>query len=224
MFEIKMLQALEINPEISPRASVIWLHGLGASGHDFVDIVESLNLSRSLGVRFVFPHAPIMPVKYANNTKMRAWFDVISLEQGAQEDAIGIKKSEKMINQLIVKELELSIPGNKFVLAGFSQGGAMALQCGLRYPEKLAGILVLSAWLPLASSVVSERSVANCKTPILMLHGTEDSLIPLDWAVKSRDYLKEIGHSVTMVSYPMQHNVCQEEIAAISVWLNEILS
>ena len=219
-----MLQTIEINPEISPRASVIWLHGLGASGYDFVDIVESLNLSSSLGVRFVFPHAPIMPVKYASNTKMRAWFDVVSLERDAQEDGVGIKRSEQLINQLIVKELESNIPSDKIVIAGFSQGGVMALQCGLRYPEKLAGILVLSAWLPLANSVIAERAPVNIETPVLMLHGTDDSLIPLDWAAQSYDYLKEIGHSVSMVSYPMQHNVCPEEINAIGVWLSKVLS
>jgi phospholipase/carboxylesterase len=218
-----MLQTLEINPEISPRASVIWMHGLGADGHDFVDIVPQLNLPKELGVRFVFPHAPIRPVQYAGNEKMRAWFDVISIDRKSKEDESGIRQSEKEICQLISQELSLGIPSEKIILAGFSQGGAMALHCGLRYPEKLAGILVLSSWLLMSQAVVSERNIVNQQTPILMLHGTDDPLIPIDWAIKSCDYLKEINYHVTMSSYPMQHTVCSEEIAAIGIWLRELL-
>lgn len=219
-----MLQTLEINPEISPRASVIWLHGLGASGHDFIDIAAQLNLPKELGVRFVFPHAPIRPVQYNNNTKMRAWFDFANIEHHAKEDEIGIKKSQESVAQLISQELANNIPSEKIVLAGFSQGGAMALQCGLRYPKKLAGILVLSAWLPLPHAVITERNIANQQTPILMLHGTNDPLIPLDWAMEGCNYLKEIGYHAELSSYPMQHTVCPEEIAAIGAWLRELLS
>ncbi|EKE01171.1 MAG: hypothetical protein ACD_21C00200G0004 [uncultured bacterium] len=219
-----MLQALEINPEISPRASVIWLHGLGASGYDFIDIVPQLNLPKDLGVRFVFPHAPVRPVQYAGGEKMRAWFDVGNLERHAKEDEDGMRKSEKTIGQIISQELALKIPSEKIVLVGFSQGGAMALQCGLRYPEKLAGILVLSAWLPLAHAVVLERNISNQQTPILMLHGTLDPLIPIDWATKSCNHLKELGYHATISAYPMQHTVCPEEIAAIGTWLRTLLS
>ena len=219
-----MLQFLEINPKISPRASVIWMHGLGADGYDFIDIVEQMNLSKELGIRFIFPHAPIRTVKYADNTKMRAWFDVISLARDATEDEDGIRKSEQMIAQLISQELKMNIPSTKIVLAGFSQGGAMALQCGLRYPQKLAGILVLSAWLPLTHSVLAEKNTVNQQTPILMLHGTDDSLIPLSWAVESCNYLKKIDYHATISSYPMQHTVCPEEIATISTWLYNLLS
>ncbi|CAL7960788.1 phospholipase/carboxylesterase [Gammaproteobacteria bacterium] len=219
-----MLRTLEINPEIAPRASVILLHGLGASGHDFFDIAKQLNLPKELGVRFVFPHAPVRPVQYAGNAKMRAWFDLVSLEPHAKEDEAGMRKSEGMIIELIAQELARGIPSEKIILAGFSQGGAMALQCGLRYPEKLAGILVLSAWLPLAHMVFAERSIANQRIPILMLHGTGDSVIPLKWAMESCNFLKEMGYHVTMSSYPMQHAVCPEEIVAIGVWLRKVLS
>jgi len=219
-----MLRTLEINPEIAPRASVILLHGLGASGHDFSDIAEQLDLPKELGVRFVFPHAPIRPVQYAGNTKMRAWFDLVNLEYHAKEDEIGMRKSEEMIAELIAQELARDIPSEKIILAGFSQGGAMALQCGLRYPKKLAGILVLSAWLPLVHTILAERSIANQQTPILMLHGTEDSVLPLNWAVESCNSLKEMGYPVTLSFYPMQHTVCPEEIVAISVWLRKLLS
>ena len=219
-----MLQTLEINPEISPRASIIWLHGLGASGYDFIDIAKELNLPKELGVRFVFPHAPVRPVQYANNAKMRAWFDVLEIKHHAKEDELGIKKSEITIAELISQELALNIPSEKIVLAGFSQGGAMALQCGLRYPKKLAGILVLSAWLPLPHSVTLERNIANQKTPILMQHGTADPLIHLEWAMEGYDYLKEIGYNIKIASYPMQHTVCPEEITAIGLWLRELLS
>jgi phospholipase/carboxylesterase len=219
-----MLQTLEINPETAPRASVILLHGLGASGHDFSDIAKQLNLPKELGVRFVFPHAPVRPVQYADNAKMRAWFDLASLERHAKEDEAGMRKSEEMIAELIAQELARGIPSEKIILAGFSQGGAMALQCGLRYPEKLAGILVLSAWLPLTHMVLVERNIANQQTPILMLHGTGDSVVPLKWAMESCTCLKEIGYHVTISSYPMQHAVCPEEIAAIGVWLRKLLS
>lgn len=218
-----MLQSLEINPKIPARASVIWLHGLGADGHDFFDIVPQLDLPKELGIRFIFPHAPVRTIQYANNERMRAWFDVIKIEYDTKEDEIGIRTSEEMIAELIARELALNIPSEKIVLAGFSQGGAMALQCGLRYHQKLAGILVLSAWLPLRRTVISERTSINQQTPILMLHGTDDTLIPLSWAEKSCNYLQELGYHATIASYPMQHAVCAREIAAIGLWLRKLL-
>jgi phospholipase/carboxylesterase len=143
-----MLQTITIDPKITPRASVILLHGLGTDGYDLVDLAEQLNLPEQLGVRFVFPHAPVRSILYANNAKMRAWFNVLKIEHHAKEDEAGIRDSENEIIQLITHELSLNIPSEKIILAGFSQGGAMALQAGLRYPQKLGGILVLSAWLP----------------------------------------------------------------------------
>ena len=219
-----MLQTVVISPQTLPQASVIWMHGLGANGYDFVDVVEQMPCAKELSIRFIFPHAPVRTVQYADNAKMRAWFDVISLEHGAKEDAVGIKTSATMIAELITQELTLHIPSEKIVLAGFSQGGAMALQCGLRYPKKLAGILVLSSWLPLASSVLAEKNTANQQTPILMLHGTSDTLIPLSWAAESYHYLRKIGYQATLSSYPMQHTVCPEEIATINTWLYNLLS
>ena len=218
-----MLQTIEINPKLSPSASVIWMHGLGADGYDFADIVPSLNLPKELNVRFVFPHAPVRAVKYAGGAKIRAWFDVVDINHRVGEDEAGIRESEKLIGHLIEKELAQKIPSQKIILAGFSQGGVMALQCGLRYPKKLAGILVLSAWLPLTHSVVSERNAANQQTPILMLHGTDDDLVPLSWAEESCDYLQKIGYHAKLSSYPMQHTVCPEEITMIGKWLRDLL-
>lgn len=218
-----MLRAIEINPKSSPKASVIWLHGLGASGHDLVDIIPLLNLPEDASIRFVLPHAPIRTIVYTGNTKIRAWFNVTDLKPNTKEDEIGIRESEQLIKELIAKELAENIPSHKIVLAGFSQGGVMALQCGLRYPEKLAGILVLSGWLPLRHAVFSEKTIINQNTPILMLHGTEDDLIPIDWAKKSYECIKDIGYDVTLFSYPMEHTVCQDEINTIGSWLRNLL-
>jgi Predicted esterase len=218
-----MLQVIEINPEIPALASVIWLHGFGASGNDFVDIVPQLHLSRDMGVRFILPNAPTKTVKYAGNKKMRAWFDPVNLDRNVEEDVDGIRESERLIAELIGKELAQKIPSTKVVLAGFSQGGAMALQCGLRYPENLAGILVLSAWLPLAETVILEKNIANQQTPILMIHGTLDHTIPLNVALNGYNYLKEIGYPITLSSYQMQHTVCSEEINLIGDWLRNLI-
>lgn len=220
-----MLRTVEIgnDSKLPPRASVVWLHGLGASGYDFVDIVPLLNLPQDAGIRFVFPHAPVRTVTYAGNTKIRAWFNVNELKSSMQEDEIDIRESAGLIRELIAKEQEQGIPSHKIVLAGFSQGGAMALQCGLRYPEKLAGILVLSAWLPLKHTVALEKNVANQNTPILMSHGVEDNLIPIGWAKDSCHYLQELGYDATFSSYPMSHTVCPEEITAIGSWLANLL-
>ncbi|MBU0744143.1 MAG: dienelactone hydrolase family protein [Gammaproteobacteria bacterium] len=218
-----MLQTIEINPKSHPTASVIWLHGLGASGYDFVDIVPLLNLSPEINIHFVFPHAPVREVAYAGNAKIRAWFNVIDLDRRVEVDEEGIRESQKLVSELIAKELEQNVPSHKIALVGFSQGGVMALQCGLRYPEKLAGILSLSAWLPLKHTVTSERSASNQQTPILMQHGVDDELIPLAWAEESRDYLQQLGYNVMLDSYPMRHTVCPDEISVIGNWLGNLL-
>jgi phospholipase/carboxylesterase len=218
-----MLQIVEINPPFPPQASIIWLHGLGANGYDFVDLVPQLNLPKELGIRFVFPHAPIRPVTYEQGSKMRAWFDVIKLDGCTEtEDKLGILTSAKLIDELIAQEIANNIPSNKIFLVGFSQGGAMALQCGLRYQETLAGILVLSAWLPLATTI-SELNPANKNTPILLLHGLHDKIIPLSWATKSYTQLKELGCNTNMLTYPIEHSVSPKEISDISKWLHELL-
>ena len=218
-----MLKTIEINPESPPSASVIWLHGLGASGYDFLDVVPLLNLPPELNIRFVFPHAPVRKVTYTGNTKIRAWFNVVDLKDNMEEDEAGIRESEILICELIAKELAQGIPSNKIVIAGFSQGGVMAVHCGLRYPEKLAGILVLSAWVPLKRTVSSEKNVINQNTPVLMLHGTDDDLVPAAWAKRSYNYLHEIGYNVTLSVYPMRHTVCPEEINTIGSWLRNLL-
>ncbi len=218
-----MLKTIEINPKSQASASVIWLHGLGASGYDFVDVVPLLNLPENSGVRFVFPHAPVKSVTCLGNEKVRAWFNIDELTADMQEDAVGIKESESLIYELIAHELQQKIPSHKIVLAGFSQGGAMALQCGLRCSQKLAGILVLSAWLPLKDTVFSEKSTMNQNTPILMQHGEDDDLVLLDWAKESHDYLLKIGYDVRLSSYPMRHAVCPEEIDVIGGWLRNLL-
>ena len=220
-----MLRTVEINPIATPRASVIWLHGLGASGHDFVDFVPLLNLPKELQVRFVFPHAPIRSVTYGGGAKIRAWFDVEGIRDNIniREDASSIKESERFIHELIAHELSLNISSNKIVLAGFSQGGAMTLQCGLRYPDKLAGMLVLSSWLPLEGTLLAEKSIINQKTPILMIHGTFDDVVPIALAKVGVSFLKEIGYEVEFVTYPMRHTVCNEEAVTIGSWLRKIL-
>ena len=219
-----MLEYIEINPKIStPRASVIWMHGLGADGNDFVDIVPDLNLPNNLSIRFIFPHAPVQPITFANNAPMRAWFDIEKLDGTAEEDAIGIHKSQIEIEKLIATEMARGIPSNNIVLAGFSQGGAIALQCGLRYHKKLAGILVLSSWLPLLEKFIADQYIENLQTPILFAHGKDDSVVFLDWAQKSYNKLRIVGHNVDMQVFPMQHTVCSEEIDLIGKWLQRVL-
>lgn len=218
-----MLSTLETNPKLTPKASVIWLHGLGASGHDFYNIVPQLNLPKELAVRFVFPHAPVRPVQFAGGVQLRAWFDVYSLNKHAKEDEAGIRESENLIGELIAKEREIGVPSHKIILIGFSQGGAIALHTGLRYPEKLAGIFSLSSWLPLVKKVADERTKINREIPILMFHGTDDDMVPFEWAKDSYDSLVKMGYSPKLFSYPMQHVVCDEEIKMISDWFKKLL-
>lgn len=218
-----MLRTIEINPNEAPQASIILLHGLGASGYDFADIAKQLNLPPELNVRFVLPHAPIMPVQYADGAEMRAWFDIADLSGESPEDEIGIRKSQLLIEDLIAHELEQNIPSEKILLAGFSQGGAMALYCGLRCQKKLAGILVLSSWLPLIHTVIEEQAEANKNTPIMMMHGNQDNIVPLAWGKKSCDYLKQIGYNIVLNTYTMQHSVCPNELVDISQWLKNLL-
>lgn len=218
-----MLRTIEINPNITPQASVIILHGLGASGYDFADIAKQLNLPLEFNVRFVLPHAPIMPIQYADGAEMRAWFDIIDLSGQSPEDETGIRKSQLLIEDLISHELEQGIPSEKIILAGFSQGGAMALHCGLRYEKKLAGILVLSSWLPLAHTLTKEHIMVNQDTPIMMMHGNQDNVVPLAWGKKSHDYLKQLGYNTTLNTYTMQHSMCPDELVDIGQWLKKLL-
>ena len=219
-----LLPAIVIEPATPAQGSVIWLHGLGADGHDFEPVVPELKLPATLALRFIFPTAPSMPVTVNGGYVMHAWYDIVSQRIDAQQDAEGIHASAKQIEKWIQHELEAGIPADKIVIAGFSQGAVMSLQIGLRYPQQLAGIMVLSGYLPLAETFEKEKSEANAHTPVFMAHGTEDPLIPLMLAEKSRETLQATGYSIEWHQYPMQHGVSQDEIKAISAWLQKVYS
>jgi phospholipase/carboxylesterase len=220
---VELPECIEISPENAPRASIIWLHGLGADGHDFVPLIPQLGIVEALGVRVVLPHAPHRPVTINNGMVMRAWYDIRGADFRAAEDAQGIRASGTLLHGLIAREREHGIPAEHILLAGFSQGGAIALHTGLRYPQRLAGILVLSAYLPLAASLAAERTAANAEIPILQAHGSHDPLVPLAWAKQSRDYLGELGYRIDWREYPMQHTVCPEEVGDIRSWILSVL-
>jgi len=211
------LDAIEITTGESPDLAVIWLHGLGADGHDFGPIVPELRLG--LPVRFVFPHAPVRPVTINGGMAMRAWYDILGFDRQAKEDAAGIRASAAAVTELIERELARGIASNRIVLAGFSQGGAIALQTALREPRPLAGVLALSTYLPLAATLAAERSEANAGIPIFMAHGTADTVLPLSLAESSRRSLEGLGYAVDWHAYSMPHSVCVEEIGAIGAWL-----
>lgn len=216
------LETIEIETGTSPAAAVIWLHGLGADGHDFEPVVPELRLPQRLPIRFVFPHAPIRPVTLNQGMRMRAWYDILRLGGGSEDEA-GIRASEKQLVQLIEREGKRGIAPSRIVLAGFSQGGAIALQTTLRFAEPLAGTLALSTYLPLAAKASGERSRASAATPIFMAHGSFDPMIALEHAERSRDALIGMGYRVEWREYPMPHSVCAEEIADISAWLSRVL-
>ena len=203
---------------------MIWLHGLGADGNDFVPIVDELRLPATLPVRFVFPHAPMIPVTVNNGYVMRAWYDISFDGVDRRPDEGGIRASQVQIEELITREKSRGIGALRIVLAGFSQGGAITLQTGLRYPETLAGLMVLSSYLPLAAQVARERSPANAVTSIFMAHGTYDPVIPIALAQRSVAQLQELGYPADWHEYPMQHSVCAEEIGDISRWLQRVLA
>jgi phospholipase/carboxylesterase len=221
-----MLETLELETAPNPTAAVIWLHGLGADGNDFAPIVPELRLARSPAVRFIFPHAPMMPVTINNGYVMRAWYDVSfgDLEgKTRQADEKGVRASQAAIEQLIAREIGRGIASEKIVIAGFSQGGAIALQTGLRYAKKLAGIMALSTYLPLAQTVAAEAAAANRSIPVFFAHGSEDPVIPLAMATASRLALEANGYAVKSHDYPMPHSVSIEEIRDISLWLAQVL-
>lgn len=208
-----------LNPSAPAGACVIWLHGLGADGHDFVPVVEELRLPQSLPVRFVFPHARPRPVTINNGYVMRAWYDIKALGRNGPEDDAGIRESQQVVNGYIEQQVAAGIAANRIVIAGFSQGGAIALQTGLRYPQRLAGVMALSTYLPLRDSLAAEAAPANRDMPVLMCHGLHDGVLPAALGSASRDLLVSLGYSVEWHSYPMEHSVSMEEIADISAWL-----
>ncbi|MGB4346889.1 MAG: carboxylesterase [Burkholderiaceae bacterium] len=216
------LETIEITSAENPTAAVIWLHGLGADGNDFVPIVRELDLTGCPAIRFVFPHADAIPVTVNGGYVMRAWYDIFTADLVRREDAAGLRKSQQQIEELIAREIARGIPADKIVLAGFSQGCAMTLQTGLRYPQKLAGLLCLSGYLPIHTTVAAERSLANADTPIFMAHGRGDGVVTIDRAENSRDVLKELGYAIEWHEYLMPHSVCAEEIDDIGPWLKRV--
>ena len=216
------MEFIELATGSLPTASVIWLHGLGADGHDFEPIVPELRLPPALQVRFIFPHAPVRPVTLNNGMRMRAWYDNLRLDGGA-EDAAGIRASQGLVGDLIQAEKKKGVAAERIVLAGFSQGGAIALQTALRYPSRLAGVLALSTYLPLAATLKAEMGEANRSVPIFMAHGEYDDIIPLARAEQSAKALQDAGCKVQWHTYPMPHSVCPEEIAHIAAFLRAVL-
>jgi phospholipase/carboxylesterase len=213
---------IEIETAPEADAAVIWLHGLGADGHDFEPIVPELKLPASLRIRFVFPHAPVRPVTLNMGMRMRAWYDIFQLGGGREDDA-GIRESQKAVEALIAEQAKLGIAPGRIVVAGFSQGGAIALQTALRHPERLAGVLALSTYLPLHTKLKDEIAEANRTTPIFMAHGLYDDVIPLARAEQSAKALNDAGCKVQWQTYPMAHSVCAEEVAAIAAFFRSLL-
>ena len=211
------MDALRIETGRDPEAAIIWLHGLGADGHDFEPIVPELALAKP--VRFVFPHAPIRAVTINQGMRMRAWYDILQLG-GGPEDEAGLRASQQLTEELIRAQ---GLPAAKIVLAGFSQGGAIVLQTALRYPERLAGVIALSCYLPLAATLATERSEANQSLQIFMGHGQYDDLIPLSRARASREQLEKLGYPIEWHDYPMPHSVCAPEIADLAAFLSKII-
>jgi phospholipase/carboxylesterase len=219
----EILPAIEIETRPNPDAAVIWMHGLGADGNDFVPIVGELGLPATLGVRFVFPHAPMRPVSINNGFVMRAWYDIVGNDLTNRADEAGIRDSQRRIEQLIAREKSRGIAAKRLVLAGFSQGGVIALQTGLRHAERLAGIMALSTYLALPQSLAAEANAANRDVPIFMGHGTADPMIRFDWADASRKTLLAAGYPLEWHTYPMPHSVCLEEVEDIGNWMKKIL-
>ena len=219
-----LLPSIELTTGSNPTASVIWLHGLGADGNDFVPVVDELGLLPRLAVRFIFPHAPMQPVTINGGFVMRAWYDIAAADLSLREDEAGVRQSQREIEKLIAREKNRGIPASKTVLAGFSQGGAIALQTGLRHPERLAGVLALSAYLPLPSTLAAEANAANADVPIFMAHGSADPTIPLLLASLSRQRLEQQGYQVEWHQYLMPHSLCPEEIQDIGAWLKRMFN
>ena len=220
----ELLECVEREPSAPARSSVIWLHGLGADGHDFEPIVPELGLAEDLAVRFIFPHAPERAVTINGGMVMRAWYDILGLDIRRDEDIEGLRTSETQVRALVEREVSRGVSEERIVLAGFSQGGAIALQAGVRHPRRLAGIMALSTYLTLPEKLESEASPANGDCPIFMAHGTHDPVVPYEGGQLSRQALEAQGYEIEWREYPMQHSVCAEEIADISSWLTEVLT
>jgi len=219
-----MLDIIEAESGPDPTATILILHGLGADGNDFVPIAQELKLEQAGAVRFIFPHAPVMPVTINNGYRMRAWYDILGFEEDAPQDEPGLRRSQQLVDALLKREKERGIPAHRIVLGGFSQGCAMSLLTGVRHPERLAGIMGLSGYLPLAANTATERSSASLQTPIFLAHGTQDEVIALDRAEASRDALQALGYEVEWHEYRMGHSVSPLEIQELNAWLLRVLS
>jgi phospholipase/carboxylesterase len=218
-----LLECVELQTHPSPTATVIWLHGLGADGYDFVPVVRELQALGAPAARYVFPHASTMPVTINGGAVMRAWYDIVNVDLLRREDEKGIRASQQQVEALIEREIERGVPRSRIVLAGFSQGGAIALQTGLRQVQPLAAIIALSCYLPLADNFADERVAANAGVPIFMAHGTSDPVVPLARGTASRDALIAAGHHVEWHQYPMPHSVSEQEIRDIAGFLKRVL-
>ena len=222
------LEVIELETAPNPTAAIIVLHGLGADGNDFVPIAQELDLASVGAVRFVFPHGPTRPVTINGGAVMRAWYDILGAELGpggaAREDEAGLRASQALVEVLIANQRARGIPASRIVLAGFSQGCAMVFMAGLRHRERLAGLLGMSGYLPLAALAASERSAVNADLPVFQAHGTADAVIPIARAIQSRDTLMALGHPVEWHAYPMPHSVCAAEIADMNRWLLRVLA
>lgn len=218
-----ILPTVEIEPSTPATASIIWLHGLGADGHDFEGMVPALSLPEHLGLRFVFPHAPHRPVTINNGYVMRAWYDISDASFLHQQDAAGIQESAQALEKLIEREVDRGIASNRIILAGFSQGGAIALYTGLGYPQSLAGIMALSTYLPLRGESDLAACTSNKNIPVMMAHGTSDPIVPYTLAMQSKRLMEKSGYRIEWHAYPMGHSLCPEEITHISSWLTRVL-
>ncbi len=221
--EQPLLEVVTLEPQAPARASVIWLHGLGADGNDFVPIVSELGLSAELGVRFIFPHAPVRAVTLNAGMQMRAWFDLHGLTLDDAVDEVGIHASQAAVEALVDGEVAAGIDHSHIVLAGFSQGGAIALHTGLRHARRLAGVLALSTWLPMADRLGEEAAPANRDVPVMMAHGTRDPVVDPRYGQMSAEHLRRLDYPVEWHTYPMEHQVCMEEIRDIGKWLARVL-
>jgi phospholipase/carboxylesterase len=218
------LETIELHPAGDAVASVIILHGLGADGTDFLPMCDQLDLAAIGPVRYLLPRAPVRPVTINGGHRMRAWYDVLGAQLDKREDETGLRATMHQVQQLIDREVARGVPARRIVLGGFSQGCAMTLLAGLRYPQRLAGLLGMSGYLPLAASTAADRHAANADVPVFLAHGQRDGVIGLDRAVASRDALAKLGYRVDWHEYPMEHSVCMEEVEAINAWLRRVLA
>jgi phospholipase/carboxylesterase len=218
------LATIELCPASPPRATLIVLHGLGADGTDFIPMCDAMDLSAVGPVHCVMPRAPERPVTINNGMRMRAWYDILGTDLQRREDEAGLRDSVRQVHALLDREIASGVPASRIVLAGFSQGCAIALMAGLRYPQRLAGLAGLSGYLPLAASTAAERQAANADTPVFMAHGRSDGMVPIARGAAGRDMLLALGHPVEWNEYPMEHSVCMEEVDALKRWLLRVLA